>query len=154
MSFFFFSASFLIDDLLTIEIVEHFSATDNSSKQSNQFHSIEKTEENSTPQILKRLPSKPIPKVNEQAPSIEISSDEEEGDVVKAPVNKHVSSNHRNSGQLAQSKYYGSKGALPSPLGSAQSFDLQVRKDFLLNFLVIFTFERPGIFVLSFLPHF
>lgn len=69
--------------------------------------------------------------MNEQAPSVEMSSDDEEADVVKTPSNKHISSNHRNSGQLAQSKYYGSKGALPSPLGSANSFDLQV--NILLN---------------------
>lgn len=127
-------SKYLIDDLLTIEIVEHYSATDNSSKQ---FNSIEKTEENSTPQILKRLPSNVIPKVHEQAPSVELSSDEDDAVVLKANNSRQISANHRNSGQTAQAKYYGSKGGIPSPLGSAHSFDLQVSLIFLMKFFCL-----------------
>lgn len=57
-----------------------------------------------------------------------MSSDDDEQEVDKKPMNKHLhGANHRNSGQLMHSKFHGSKGALPSPLGSAHSFDLQVR---------------------------
>jgi hypothetical protein len=67
-----------------------------------------------------------VPKVNQQAPSVELSSDDDdELEVEKKPTNKHLHS-HRNSGQLMHSKFHGSKGALPSPLGSAHSFDMQV----------------------------
>lgn len=59
------------------------------------------------------------PVVKEQPPSAEASSDEEE---VKTTVDRDRSQ----SIQLVQSKF-GSKGALHSPVGSAHSFDLQVR---------------------------
>lgn len=59
------------------------------------------------------------PLVKEQPPSPEPSSDEEE---VKSTVDRDRSQ----SIQLVQSKF-GSKGALHSPIGSAHSFDLQVR---------------------------
>lgn len=61
------------------------------------------------------------PVVTEQPPSAEASSDEEEEEA-KSTVDRDRSQ----SIQLIQSKF-GSKGALHSPVGSAHSFDLQVR---------------------------
>lgn len=104
---------------MTIEILEH-SVSDTHSRQSNQFNSIEKTEENSTPQVMKRPP---VQIVNETITSADASSDDddEKGESVKQQVvdgKRHTTAN---------SKFqYSSKGALPSPLGSAHSFDLQV----------------------------
>lgn len=95
---------------MTVEILEQI-----------QFNSIMKTEENSTPQIMKR-PQVPI--VNAIAASVDVSSDEDE--VVEK---QQVASGKRNSGS-ANSRLHGSKGPLPSPLGSANSFDMQVRKLF------------------------
>lgn len=110
---------FLIkDDVLTVEILEQ--SEDNASRQSNQFNSIEKTEENSTPQIMKRPP---VPTFNATAASANASSDEDE------EVNdekQQVGSKQKQSITLNNTKFRGSKGALPSPLGSAQSFDLHV----------------------------
>jgi hypothetical protein len=108
---------FLTDDLLTVEILEQ-SASDNASRQSNQFNSIEKTEENSTPQVMKRPP---VPTVNAIAASADVSSDEEE-------VEKQQVGGKRHSGTAVNNlkHRHGSKGALPSPLGSAHSFDMQV----------------------------
>lgn len=115
------------DDILTVEILEQ-SASDNASRQSNQFNSIEKTEENSTPQIMKR---QSVPIVNAIAASADASSDEEE--IVKQKAEKQqVVGGKRNSGTLNM-KYHGSKGPLPSPLGSAHSFDLQVREKLTKN---------------------
>jgi hypothetical protein len=108
---------FLTDDLLTVEILEQ-SASDNASRQSNQFNSIEKTEENSTPQVMKRPP---VPTVNAIAASADVSSDDEE-------VEKQQVGGKRHSGTAVNNlkHRHGSKGALPSPLGSAHSFDMQV----------------------------
>lgn len=101
------------DDILTIEILEQ---SDSASRQSNQFNSIEKTEENSTPQVVHK---RSVPTVSETAASADVSSDEEE--VVKVEAKKKY------SGSLINTNFHqGSKGAIPSPLGSAKSFDLQV----------------------------
>lgn len=121
------------DELLTIEILEH-SVSDTLSRQSNQFNSIEKTEENSTPQIMKRPP------INiEIAATDDVSSDDDDDDKFgggggerkleseneKQPV--AISGQKRHSGTIGNAKFqFGSKGALPSPLGSAHSFDLHV----------------------------
>lgn len=108
------------DDVLTVEILEQ-SASDNASRQSNQFNSIEKTEENSTPLIMKR-PSVPI--VNATAASADASSDEEE--VVNEEKQQVVGGKKHSVTLNNKLFHHGSKGAIPSPLGSAQSFDLQV----------------------------
>lgn len=111
---------FLTDDLLTVEILEQ-SASDNASRQSNQFNSIEKTEENSTPQVRHRPP---VPTVNAIAASADVSSDDD--DIVKSEEKQQVGAK-RYSGTVNNLKHrHGSKGALPSPLGSANSFDMQV----------------------------
>jgi membrane-associated phosphatidylinositol transfer protein len=108
----------------------------------NQFNSIEKTEENSTPLPTKR-PSSPkrvsggsslqVPVLKQQAPSIEESSDEDDDvstnslAVENSQSNMTKSKNRNDTVQLGNKKsVYGSKGALPSPVGSAHSFDLQV----------------------------
>ncbi|KAG5683657.1 hypothetical protein PVAND_012925 [Polypedilum vanderplanki] len=103
---------------------EEQSVSDTISRQSNQFNSIEKTEENSTPMIMKRPPIH----VDTTSHADDSSDDEED--------KKHKSENEkqqvatvgkRHSGTIGNSKLqFGSKGALPSPLGSAHSFDLQV----------------------------
>ena len=119
-----------LDEILTVEILER-STSDPTSKQS-QFNSIEKTEENSTPLAMKR-PSVPIniPTVRKVPASMDASSDEE--DDVKKLKDKVVSHRPRNAAQLGDAKhYFGSKGALPSPLGSAHSFDMQVN---IINYL-------------------
>lgn len=106
----------LKDDVLTVEILEH---SDTQSRQSsNQFNSIEKTEENSTPQIMKRPQ---IPTVNATAASADVSSDEEEE---RKPDAKQQVGAKKNSIQMNNLKHQ--KGPLPSPLGSAHSFDMQV----------------------------
>jgi hypothetical protein len=107
------------DELLTVEILEQ-SASENASRQSSQFNSIEKTEENSTPQVMKRPP---VPTVNAIAASVDVSSDEDEIVERKSEERQQVLSGKRPS---CVSALRGSKGALPSPLGSAHSFDLQV----------------------------
>lgn len=113
---------------MTIEILEH-SISDTISRQSNQFNSIEKTEENSTPQVMKR-PTVQI--INEMVASEEVSSEEDEEG--SRNEKQQVISAKRHSGTIGNTKFqYGSKGAIPSPLGSAHSFDLQV-KFFLLLF--------------------
>lgn len=110
----------LTDDLLTVEILDQ-SASDNASRQSNQFNSIEKTEENSTPQVMKRPP---VPTVNAIAASADVSSDDEE---MEKCEEKQQVGGKRPSGTMNNLKHQrGSKGALPSPLGSANSFDMQV----------------------------
>lgn len=106
------------DDILTVEILEQ--SEDNASRQSNQFNSIEKTEENSTPLIMKRPP---VPTFNATAASVNASSDEDE-DVNEEK--QHVGSKQKQNNTLNKTKFRESKGALPSPLGSAQSFDLHV----------------------------
>lgn len=109
---------------MTVEILEQ-SASDNASRQSNQFNSIEKTEENSTPQTMKRPP---VPTVNAIAASADVSSDEEEVvGIRKADERQQVVGGKRASGTLNAKYHHGSKGALPSPIGSASSFDLQVK---------------------------
>lgn len=114
----------LKDDLLTVEILDQ-SASDNASRQSNQFNSIEKTEENSTPQTMKRPP---VPTVNAIAASLDGSSDEEEVERGKVDEKQQVTGGKRPSGQM--NIKFGVKGPLPSPIGSASSFDLQVRIKF------------------------
>lgn len=112
-----------LDDILTVEILER-STSDPTSKQS-QFNSIEKTEENSTPLAMKRS-SVPIniPTVRQVPASMDASSDEDDGTKVK---DKGMKPKSRNIAQLGDAKhYFGSRGALPSPLGSAHSFDMQV----------------------------
>lgn len=109
-----FSIDSMQDDILTIEILEH---SDSASRQSNQFNSIEKTEENSTPQVVHK---RSVPTVSETAASADVSSDDEE----VAPVREEPKKKY--SGQLINTNFHGSKGALPSPLGSTKSFDLQV----------------------------
>jgi hypothetical protein len=111
------------DDILIVEIVEQ-SVSDSLSRQSNQFNSIEKTEENSTPQIMKRPP---VPIVNETAASADSSDEDEEQKKNTESERQQVVGAKRHSGTLGNTKFqFGSKGALPSPLGSAHSFDLQV----------------------------
>lgn len=102
------------DDILTIEILEH------SDSASRQFNSIEKTEENSTPQVVHK---RSVPTVSETAASADVSSDEEAVIKVKEEPRKKY------SGALINNNFHGhhgSKGAIPSPLGSTKSFDLQV----------------------------
>jgi hypothetical protein len=108
------------DDVLTVEILEQ---SDNGSRQSNQFTSIEKTEENSTPMTMKRPQ---IPTVNATAASVDVSSDEEETENAKPEQKQQVAGSKKQSIQFNNVKYQSSKGPLPSPLGSAHSFDLQV----------------------------
>lgn len=108
---------------MTIEILEH-SVSDTLSRHSNQFNSIEKTEENSTPQIMKRPPIQMI--LNDPTSADGSSDDEDEKDKRESEKQQVVVAK-RHSGTMGNSKFqYGSKGALPSPLGSAKSFDLQV----------------------------
>lgn len=99
--------------------------SDSTSRQSNQFISIEKTEENSTPQIIKR------PQVNTIAPSADVSSDEEDDELGNQQVVAAIANDggkRQGVGMINNSRQHprGSKGALPSPLGSASSFDVQV----------------------------
>ena len=105
---------------MTVEILEQ-SASDNASRQSNQFNSIEKNEENSTPLIMKRPP---VPIVNATAASADVSSDEDE--VVNEEKQQVVSAKKHSVTLNNKLFHHGSKGAIPSPIGSAHSFDLQV----------------------------
>lgn len=89
----------------------------------------------------KSAPAVP-PIVTQQPPSAEASSeeddddedDEDENDNVGTSVElgaQNAANNQRSrsqSIQLAQKGKFGSKGALHSPVGSAHSFDLQVRQ--------------------------
>lgn len=69
-----------------------------------------------------------IPIVNAIAASADVSSDEDDEIVVKSE-RQQVVGGKRHSGTVNNLKHHrGSKGASPSPLGSAHSFDLQVRK--------------------------
>lgn len=112
-----------VDDVLTIEILEH-SVSDTLSRHSNQFNSIEKTEENSTPQIMKRSS---VQVVNETSGDVS-SDDDEVNKKVETGEKQQIAVLKRHSGTIGNTKFqFGSKGALPSPLGSAHSFDLQVR---------------------------
>lgn len=109
------------DDILTVEILEQ---SDSASRQSNQFNSIEKTEENSTPMTMKRPPVPPFI-VNATAASADVSSDEDEED--ERHEKQQVVGSKKHSVTLNNTKFHhGSKGAIPSPIGSAHSFDLQV----------------------------
>jgi membrane-associated phosphatidylinositol transfer protein len=103
------------DELLTVEILEQ-SDTQSRQSSSNQFNSIEKTEENSTPMIMKRIPT-----VNATAASADASSDEEEDE---KPTERQQVGAKKNSIQMNNVKHQ--KGPLPSPIGSAHSFDMQV----------------------------
>ncbi|KAL1400566.1 hypothetical protein pipiens_007319 [Culex pipiens pipiens] len=133
------------------------SENNSSSRQStNQFNSIEKTEENSTPQVMKKpAPPSPPPQLSRQHPpapilqpppklkkhpptldsSDEDEEDEEEDEEEQMDNRRHggLRTNHLGAttgGTMAgmgQSRQLGgSKGQLHSPLGSAHSFDLQV----------------------------
>jgi membrane-associated phosphatidylinositol transfer protein len=102
---------------LTVEILEH-SDTQSRQSSSNQFNSIEKTEENSTPMIMKRPQ---IPTLSATAASADASSDEEED---PKPTERQQVAAKKNSIQMNNVK--NQKGPLPSPLGSAHSFDMQV----------------------------
>lgn len=62
------------------------------------------------------------PKVTQEPPSSEASSEDEAAD----EIDDNSLRSRSQSIQMAKSKY-GSKGALHSPVGSAHSFDLQVR---------------------------
>jgi len=118
---------------LTIEILEH-SVSDSHSRHSNQFNSIEKTEENSTPQIMKRPP---VQMILNDTTSADASSDDDEDEKDKRESEKQqVVVVKRHSGTMGNSKFqFGSKGALPSPIGSAHSFDLHV------NISIMFAFS-------------
>ncbi|CAH1718054.1 unnamed protein product [Chironomus riparius] len=108
---------------MDIEEEEH-SVSDTLSRHSNQFNSIEKTEENSTPQIMKRPQVQMI--LNDTASADASSDDEDEKDKIESEKQQVVVAK-RHSGTMGNSKFqFGSKGALPSPLGSAHSFDLHV----------------------------
>lgn len=109
------------------------------SRHSNQFNSIEKTEENSTPQIMKRVPA-PISiitdttKTSSTAASkitTNASSDDDDDD-------DEEEKSHFRQSESAEKQQVGNKRnnnntkfpystALPSPHGSAHSFDIQVR---------------------------
>lgn len=66
----------------------------------------------------------PVPTVNAIAASADVSSDEEE---IEKFEEKQQVGGKRNSGTVNNLKNrHGSKGALPSPIGSAHSFDMQV----------------------------
>lgn len=84
------------------------------------------------------------PIVTQQPPSAEASSDEEEGeeeeddedendaigtgvDLSAAQSSSSAQRSRSQSIQMANKAKFGSKGALHSPVGSAHSFDLQVR---------------------------
>ena len=67
----------------------------------------------------------PVPTVNAIAASADVSSDEEENVMVEE---KQQVGGKRQSGTVNNLKHHhSSKGPLPSPIGSAHSFDLQVR---------------------------
>ncbi|XP_055586787.1 protein retinal degeneration B isoform X2 [Uranotaenia lowii] len=120
------------------------SNSESNSRRSNQFNSIEKTEENSTPQVMKKPtiappspPSshknlaqpilQPPPKVKKHPPVPKSDSSEEESSEEEDDANFHSQrSNHLTSSSNKLPHLAGSKGQLPSPLGSAHSFDLQV----------------------------
>lgn len=113
-----------IDDILTIEILEH-SVSDTISRHSNQFNSIEKTEENSTPQIMKRIPA-PISVVAETGSNVCASSDDDDDDEgEKNKAKQQVA--HGGGGKRNSNTKFPYPTALPSPHGSAHSFDIQVR---------------------------
>ncbi|XP_055615863.1 protein retinal degeneration B isoform X2 [Toxorhynchites rutilus septentrionalis] len=112
------------------------STSENNSRQSNQFNSIEKTEENSTPQVMKKPTiSPPSPEQFSQQPpkvrkhpvvdSSEEDEEEEDGDNKESHEPEASHQNLRNNYLTSVAKL-GSKGQLHSPLGSAHSFDLQV----------------------------
>ncbi|XP_055586782.1 protein retinal degeneration B isoform X1 [Uranotaenia lowii] len=120
------------------------SNSESNSRRSNQFNSIEKTEENSTPQVMKKPtiappspPSshknlaqpilQPPPKVKKHPPVPKSDSSEEESSEEEDDANFHSQrSNHLTSSSNKLPHLAGSKGQLPSPLGSAHSFDLQI----------------------------
>lgn len=66
----------------------------------------------------------PVPTVNAIAASVDVSSDEDE--VEKYEEKQQVVGGKRQSGTVNNLKNNHSKGPLPSPLGSAHSFDMQV----------------------------
>jgi hypothetical protein len=71
---------------------------------------------------MKRPPASLKVPLSHNEESSEEDDDEHEHKQQVAPVKRH-------SGTIGNSKFQcGSKGALPSPLGSAHSFDLQVMK--------------------------
>lgn len=110
------------DDILTIEILEH---SDTISRHSNQFNSIEKTEENSTPQIMKRVPA-PVSVVTETSSNARVSSDDEDDDDDRQHIRRCESERNQNSKRNNTNKFQ-YPSAIPSPHGSAHSFDIQVR---------------------------
>lgn len=101
---------------MTIEILEN---SDNASRQSNQFNSIEKTEENSTPLVIHKRPSDVI--VIEKVESPDDSSEDENEVMVDTKQTSDQKSNI-----MGNNVRHESKGTMPSPFGSAKSFDLQV----------------------------
>lgn len=72
---------------------------------------------------MKRTVPPPIPQLNEQSPSVEVSSDEED-----VKEEKHFSSKHKRGSGNVKFQFGGKSdnGPLPSPIGSAHSFDMQV----------------------------
>lgn len=66
----------------------------------------------------------PVPIVNATAASADVSSDEDE--VVKDEKQQVVGDKKHSVTSNNKLFHHGSKGAIPSPLGSAKSFDLQV----------------------------
>lgn len=68
----------------------------------------------------KKLPEPP--QLKEHPPSVDSSDAEDDVITARSNTRKERSA----SGQLSQHSKYGSKGTLHSPIGSTQSFDLQV----------------------------
>ncbi|XP_058821213.1 protein retinal degeneration B isoform X1 [Topomyia yanbarensis] len=119
------------------------SNSENNSRQSNKFNSIEKTDENSTPQVMKKPTiDPPSPQQHRQQALLQPpskgkkqpmgdSSDEDddvEGDRRENDETKYHGQliNNHLSGVTKQQHFAGSKGHLHSPLGSTHSFDIQL----------------------------
>jgi hypothetical protein len=115
--------------MLTIEIVEH---SDTISRHSNQFNSIEKTEENSTPQIMKRIPAPISTVATETSSNVCASSDDDDEEDEKNRAKQQVA---HGGGKRNSNTKFPYPTALPSPHGSAHSFDIQVRERFYQLFM-------------------
>lgn len=99
--------------------------SDTISRHSNQFNSIEKTEENSTPQTMKRVP---VPVVAETSAGIASSDDDDDDEQPRRGESEKQQVGHFSGKRNSNTKFpFGT--ALPSPLGSAHSFDIQVRSE-------------------------
>jgi hypothetical protein len=154
-------------------------ASQSHQESANQFNSIEKTEENSTPLPTKRGKDSPkkvstgvgsasslqVPMLKQQPPSLDESSDEDDDDEEKdEDTSSQTVDNSQATLGATKKNVYGSKGALHSPIGSAHSFDLQVSPTFLWNvkfydcfsffFVIFFCQEGQLFFLFSFSIHY